>query len=137
MTTPDAHTPPAPGADTSGLRMLVADDNRDAASTLAMLLQLHGHTVQLAFDGEQALAIFEREAPQICLLDIGMPQRDGYSVARAIRRSAGAQPLLVAVTGWGQTHDRQRALDAGFDHHLSKPVLIERLLELMATAPVR
>lgn len=135
MTAPDAQTPP--GADTSGLRLLVADDNRDAASTLAMLLQVHGHTVHLAFDGEQALTMFEREAPQVCLLDIGMPRRDGYSVARAIRRSAGAQPLLIAVTGWGQTHDRQRALDAGFDHHLTKPVLIERLLELVAATPVR
>ena len=113
------------------LRILVADDNHDAACTLAQLLQAYGHSVQLCFDGVRALAEFERLKPQVCLLDIGMPGRDGYSVARAIRRLHTPQPLLMAVTGWGQAHDRQRALDAGFNHHLTKPVDLKQLLQLL------
>jgi len=123
-----------PAAEGAGLRLLVADDNRDAARSLAMLLQTHGHQVHQAFDGDQALADFQRLTPQVCLLDIGMPGRDGYSLARAIRRQNGPQPVLIAVTGWGQAHDRARALAAGFDHHLTKPVDVASLLALVTAA---
>jgi CheY-like chemotaxis protein/anti-sigma regulatory factor (Ser/Thr protein kinase) len=116
----------------SARRVLVADDNRDAAESLAALLALEGHEVTLAFDGEQALQAWRRLRPQVCLLDIGMPLRTGNDVAREIRAEAGdAPPTLVAITGWGQDHDRSAALAAGFDHHLTKPVDPVALLRLV------
>jgi len=129
---------PAPAADTvvprtaSGRRILVADDNRDAADSLAALLELEGHEVTLAYDGADALAAWERVRPQICLLDIGMPQRTGNEVASAIRaRADGHATALVAITGWGQEADRAQALAAGFDHHLTKPIDPAQLLRLI------
>jgi PAS domain S-box-containing protein len=112
--------------------ILIADDNQDAASSLAMLLRLQGHETLLAHDGEQALSTYRLHEPDICLLDIGMPQRNGNSVAQAIRESnGGARPLLVAITGWGQDSDRDRALAAGFDHHMTKPVDLDKLERLI------
>ena len=116
-------------------RILVADDNRDAAESLAALLELEGHDVTLAFDGTDALAAYDRVRPQICLLDIGMPFRTGNEVAAEIRsREDGGLPTLVAITGWGQDADRSQALAAGFDHHLTKPVDPVQLLRLIAEA---
>jgi signal transduction histidine kinase/ActR/RegA family two-component response regulator len=116
----------------SARRILVADDNRDAAESLAALLELEGHEVTLAYDGADALLAYERVRPQICLLDIGMPHRTGNEVAAEIRsREDGRVPTLVAITGWGQDADRQRALAAGFDHHLTKPVDPVQLLRLI------
>jgi PAS domain S-box-containing protein len=104
-------------------RVLVADDNRDSAETLAMLLRVEGHEVMIAHDGSAALAAFGGFAPDIVLLDIGMPGPNGYEVARQIRQSrAGAGTTLIAITGWGQESDKERAFAAGFDHHLTKPV---------------
>jgi len=116
-------------------RILVADDNRDAAESLAALLQLEGHEVTLAYDGADALAAYERVHPQVCLLDIGMPLRTGNEVAALIRaRGDGPAPTLVAITGWGQDADRTQALAAGFDHHLTKPVDPAQLLRLIGDA---
>jgi PAS domain S-box-containing protein len=113
-------------------RVLIADDNRDAAESLAMLLRLEGHEVVLAHDGEDAIQLFEKTAPAVALLDIGMPKMNGYQVARRIRASAGgAHVVLIAVTGWGQQKDRSESREAGFDHHLIKPVEPEAVLRLI------
>jgi DNA-binding response OmpR family regulator len=107
----------------SARRVLIADDNRDAADSLAILLELDGHRVFVAGDGEEALRLFHQEAPDIALLDIGMPLLSGLEVARRIRAlPEGAAVLLVAVTGWGQEKDRLASVAAGFDHHLTKPI---------------
>ncbi len=103
-------------------RVLVADDNLDAGESLAMLLRLDGHEVQLAHNGPEALALFERMKPEIAILDIGMPGLSGYEVARRIRQKSSGQVTLIAVTGWGQEADKARAVESGFDHHFTKPV---------------
>jgi PAS domain S-box-containing protein len=113
-------------------RVLIADDNRDAADSLAMLLRLEGHEVFVAHDGETALRLFEESQPQVALLDIGMPELDGYEVARRIRaKPAGKSVLLIAITGWGQEKDRRKSVEAGFDHHVTKPVEPEAVLKLI------
>jgi signal transduction histidine kinase/ActR/RegA family two-component response regulator len=110
-------------APTYRARILVADDNRDAADTLSVILELDGHEVRTAYDGAKALQIAEQFAPQIALLDIGMPNLDGYQTARRIREQPwGSAMLLVALTGWGQEQDRRHATEAGFNCHLVKPV---------------
>ena len=113
-------------------RILVADDNRDAADSLAFMLRLAGHEVRIAYDGQQAIDMAETFRPALALLDIGMPRLDGYETARRLRgRPCGEDMLLVALTGWGQPDDRNRSLAAGFDHHVVKPVdpsMLERLL---------
>ncbi|HEY0886778.1 MAG TPA: ATP-binding protein [Ramlibacter sp.] len=115
--------------------VLIADDNRDALESLAALLAMHGHEVHVAADGSEALAQAERVRPDVVLLDIGMPGLTGYEVARRIRASDwGQQMLLVALTGWGQAEDQARAHAAGFDHHITKPIDLERLLGLLAPA---
>ena len=114
-------------------RILVVDDNVDAAESLALALGLGGHDVQAVHDGAAALAAAEAFAPQVILLDIGLPGLNGYEVARRLRaRPADARVLLVAVTGWGQAQDKRAALDAGFDHHLTKPVTLPELEGLIA-----
>ncbi|HEY6515561.1 MAG TPA: ATP-binding protein, partial [Steroidobacteraceae bacterium] len=111
-----------------GLRILVADDNRDAADTCAALLEISGHHVQTAYSGRQALELAENFRPHAALLDIGLPDLSGYVLARHIRESHwGRRTLLVAITGWGQSEDRRRAYEAGFDHHLAKPVAAETI----------
>jgi DNA-binding response OmpR family regulator len=111
--------------------VLVADDNRDAAESLGMLLRMLGNDVMLAFDGEEAVALARGFKPQIALLDVGMPKLDGYGAAREIRRNAG-EVRLVALTGWGQESDRRRAREAGFDAHLVKPADLEMLRAAIA-----
>jgi PAS domain S-box-containing protein len=116
------------------LRVLVADDNADAAESLALLLEVAGHEVHVAYDGEAAIETAARTSPQVALLDIGMPKANGYDVARHLREQAwGRKIYLVALTGWGQESDRDRARDAGFDAHLVKPVPLEMLDQLLAT----
>jgi PAS domain S-box-containing protein len=115
-----------------GLRVLVADDNRDAADSMQRILALFGHEVQVAYDGSTALRLGEQFRPRVALLDIGMPGTNGYEVARALRRSQGPRVTLVAVTGWGQEADRRRSSEAGFDHHLTKPVDPGALNNLLA-----
>jgi PAS domain S-box-containing protein len=117
-----AAAPPLRSSAAQRLRVLVADDNRDAAHTLAMLLRLDGHEVRAVHDGVEALAAGDAFEPQLVLLDIGMPLLDGYETARQIQeRPWGKQAHLVALTGWGLEADRRRALAAGFHEHLVKP----------------
>jgi CheY-like chemotaxis protein len=114
-------------------RILVVDDNRDAADSLAMVLGKAGHVAFTAYTGEQALLTGERERPQAVVLDIGMPGMTGYEAAQRIRRSDwGANVLLIAITGWGQKQDVERATRAGFDVHLTKPADTERVERLLA-----
>jgi len=117
----------------SSLRILVVDDNEDSAAGLGMLLEMTGNEVRTAHDGIEALGAAERFRPDVVLLDIGLPKMDGYDVARTIRRhSWGARTVLIAVTGWGEASDRLRSREAGFDHHLVKPVDIGGLMQLLA-----
>jgi CheY-like chemotaxis protein len=114
----------------------VVDDNRDAADTLAMLVKGLGASVRVAYDGAAALEILPIFAPDIVLLDLGMPGMDGYEVARRIRQlPTGAGIMLVAVTGWGEEKDQHRTREAGFDHHLVKPVRLEALCALLTGVP--
>ena len=113
-------------------RIMVVDDNRDAAESLSMLLSALGATVHVACSGPDALQALDAADPDVVLLDIGMPGVDGYEVARQIRSSAAhGDVLLIALTGWGQEEDRARATRAGFDHHLLKPPDIDRLRSLL------
>jgi signal transduction histidine kinase len=128
-----AAAPRKPASAEGRLRILVADDNRDAAETLGMLLEVMGHEVHLVHDGEAAVAAAASFDPELVLLDIGMPGLNGYETCRRIREQAGgAQRTLVAVTGWGQPHDVQAAKEAGFDRHLVKPVDMEALMGLIS-----
>ncbi|MES3001873.1 MAG: response regulator [Pseudomonadota bacterium] len=107
----------------AGLKVLIADDNQDAAATLAMLLEMSGHEVRHVHDGEAAVASAEEFAPEIALIDLGMPKLNGYEVCKRIRLlPRGKDVTVVAVTGWGQPDDRRRSAEAGFDRHLVKPV---------------
>ncbi|GAB2503797.1 ATP-binding protein [Lysobacter humi (ex Lee et al. 2017)] len=113
-------------------RVLVVDDNEDAAQTLATLLGFDGHAVRCAGDGPAALAHLDGFEPDIAFLDIGLPGMSGYELAARLRaRPGGAGMRLVALTGWGREEDRDRARDAGFDHHLTKPVDPQALLALL------
>jgi PAS domain S-box-containing protein len=113
---------PTPKPAVVPLRIVIADDNRDAAESLAMLLQIDGHQVSVAHDGAEALSIIDAVHPQVVVLDIGMPGLNGYQVAQRIRSSPNSEAIvLVALTGWGQAQDLARAKAAGFDHHLVKP----------------
>jgi PAS domain S-box-containing protein len=114
-------------------RVLVVDDNRDSAESLAMLLEFLGHDVRLAIDGDGALAQAQAFRPEIALLDIGMPGMNGYEVAQRIREQPELQQIvLIALTGWGQDEDRRRSQAAGFNHHLTKPADFDALERLLA-----
>jgi PAS domain S-box-containing protein len=115
----------------SPVRVLVADDNRDTADSLQRVLALYGHEVRVAYDGASALRIGREFRPRVAVLDISMPG-NGYEVARAIRRQQGGEVTLVALTGWGQEADRQRALESGFDYHMVKPLDPNELNRLLA-----
>jgi signal transduction histidine kinase/CheY-like chemotaxis protein len=129
----DAARRPDRDAAATPLVMVLADDNRDACVMLAELLRLQGHVVHTAHDGVEAVALAEKVRPDVLVLDIGMPGLNGYEVARELRAAPwGSAPLLVAATGWSQTQDRERALAAGFDAHLTKPFDPTALDELLA-----
>ena len=135
-----AKPPPAPTASdpttTIARRILVVDDNPDSAESLAMLLQLSGNETHMAHDGLQAVEAAERFRPEVVLLDIGLPQLNGYDACRRIREQPwGKTMVLIALTGWGQDEDRRQSQDAGFDAHLVKPVDYGALTELLATLP--
>ena len=115
-------------------RVLVAEDIPDAAEMMRLMIESMGHDVHVAADGVQALALAVEVAPHIALLDIGMPRMDGYEAARRIRSALGSRIVLVALTGWGQEQDQQRAYASGFDHHVTKPVEPEALESLIASA---
>ncbi len=127
------HAELAPGS--NALQVLVADDNEDAAMTLASLLEFEGHQVRVAFDGEQAVASAEAQRPDVAFLDLGMPRMDGMEAARRLRALAPQRPMLiVALTGWGQERDRDRTREAGFDAHLVKPPRLSDLVEVLNRA---
>jgi PAS domain S-box-containing protein len=134
-------TVPAPGVSPSKdvpytvptRRVLVVDDNQDAANSLAVLLRLEGHDVSTAYGASEALSAVEQLKPEVVLLDIGLPQMDGYEVARRLHnRHATACPRLIALTGYGQAEDRARALATGFSEHLTKPVDHEQLRRVLS-----
>jgi CheY-like chemotaxis protein len=130
----DAHAPEEPAAP-AGRRILVADDNHDAAESLAMMLRMGGNDVRTGRDGVEAVTIAQSYHPQVVLLDIGMPRMNGYDAARRIRSEPwGREMMLIALTGWGQDEDKRRAHEAGFDHHLTKPVDADELEKLVASA---
>lgn len=121
------------GCSARACRILVVDDNRDAASTLAILLKKRGHSIQKVFDGLEAIQAAASFRPDVVLLDIGLPKMNGYEVARHIREQPwGGKLTLVAVTGWGQEEDKRQALDAGFNHHLTKPVAVQAVEKILA-----
>jgi CheY-like chemotaxis protein len=129
-----AAEPPVMAAAFPRKRILVVDDNRDAADSLGMMLELLGAQVRVAHNGDEALEVFSRYDPAVVLLDIGMPGMDGYEVARLLRhRFPEHDATIVALTGWGQDSDRQRAREAGFDHHLIKPAEMTTLQALLGS----
>jgi len=112
--------------------LLIADDNDDAAESLAVLLRMEGHEVVVVGNGRDALNAVSALRPSVVLLDIGMPDISGYEVARQLRQTQEGHSLtLIALTGWGQERDKLRARDAGFDHHFTKPIDPNTLLELV------
>lgn len=117
----------------SGSRILVVDDNKDSADSLGMLLRLKANEIRTAYDGIEAVKLAETFRPQLVLLDIGLPQLNGYDVARRIRQQPwGRDVILVALTGWGQDEDRRRSQEAGFNFHIVKPVELSALEKLLA-----
>jgi two-component system, chemotaxis family, CheB/CheR fusion protein len=116
-------------------RVLIVDDNRDAATSLALLLRRAGHEIRTAFDGLEAVEVGNTFRPDVVLLDIGLPKLNGYDVARTMRLQAwGAAAILVALTGWGQDEDRRRSAEAGFDAHIVKPIDLAVLNEILSTS---
>lgn len=113
---------------TTSMSILVVDDNQDAADSCGILLELDGHEVTVAYNGTDGLKSAEKARPHVMLLDIGLPDLNGYQIAKRVRQSSWGQGIsLVAITGWGQEYDKSRALAAGFDRHLTKPVSLEQL----------
>jgi CheY-like chemotaxis protein len=121
------------GDDGNGLRVLVIEDNQDAAETLRDLLALFGHHAEIALTGPAGIDVARRRPPDVVLCDIGLPEMDGYAVARELRADPQTAPIrLVAVTGYGRESDQRQAAEAGFDVHLVKPVGPELLQRLLA-----
>jgi DNA-binding response OmpR family regulator len=121
----------------ASLNVLVIEDNDDVADTLALWLEQGGHAVEIARTGSRGLELVETRRPSVILCDLGLPEMDGIEVCRRIRElRLGYRPLLVALTGWGQEEDRRRTREAGFDHHLVKPVAPEKLREILRSADV-
>jgi CheY-like chemotaxis protein len=124
--------------DNGNLRVLVVDDNADAAQMLAALLEVQGHAVSVEYDARGALARARSERPDVLLLDIGLPDMDGYELARRLRaQPENANAILVALTGYGQNQDRDEARQAGFDHYLVKPADLNEVNEVLARAEAR
>jgi signal transduction histidine kinase/CheY-like chemotaxis protein len=136
---PELPTKPTPAAFIGGetYRILLADDNVDFVNSIGALLSAMGHSVVITHNGPDALTAAARFCPDFAFLDIGLPQMSGYDLARGIRRlSCGAMTVLIAVTGWGQEKDRQLAFEAGFDHHMVKPVRFEQIEEILSNRSV-
>ena len=127
----------APAADpasntTSQRRVLIVDDNHDSATSMAMLLQIYGYDARIAHDGPASLDIAREFEPQAVVLDIGLPGMDGYQVAFRLRELGLQDPTLIAMTGYGQESDRRRSREAGFEHHLVKPISFDALTEILS-----
>lgn len=112
-------------------RILIVDDNRDLATSLARLLGLLGHQVEVVFDGRKGIEVARTYQPQVLLLDLGLPIVDGYQVARTLREEGYHDILIIALSGYGQEEDRQRSREAGMNHHVTKPVDVKTLAELI------
>jgi two-component system OmpR family response regulator len=131
MTTIDG----APGESTQPRRVLLVDDSVDAAEAMSMLLETLGHEVRVMHDGPSALAMVDDFAPEVVILDIGLPGMSGFDVARELRtRAVTKTALLIALTGYGADSDKQEARDAGFDHHLVKPVSFTAIETVIAAS---
>jgi CheY-like chemotaxis protein len=119
--------------DTSPLRVLIVDDNRDAAILMGRLLRTLGNDVHVVHDGFSALEAAEEFRPEAVLLDIGLPEMDGYDTARMLRELPACKGItIIAVTGWGQEEDREKGRQAGFDHHVVKPADSSTLVQLLS-----
>jgi CheY-like chemotaxis protein len=130
---PETRPPAIPSTPGPARRVLVVDDNRDAAETLAALLELWGHRVRVVHDGPAALQASAVDPPDVVLLDIGLPGMDGYAVAARLHEQATTRDArIIALTGFGQDADRRAALAAGFEDHLTKPVNPESLRQLLS-----
>ena len=127
-----APVPPPANADPRRTRILIVDDNQDLARGMARLLELLGHDAEVAYDGPEGIEAARRYQPDVILLDIGLPGLDGYFVARALRQEGFGETLIIAISGYGQEEDRRRSLEAGMDHHLTKPVDIKAITALIA-----
>jgi CheY-like chemotaxis protein len=133
-----AELPPSPAETTKlsgpSLRVMVVDDNIDTADFLVTLLEASGHDVRMAHDGPSSLKAALAFQPDVVLLDIGLPGLDGFEVAKRLRQQTALNGIvLVAMTGYGQESDRQRSLDAGFNHHLVKPTAFSKVQQILAT----
>jgi CheY-like chemotaxis protein len=120
------------------LRVLVVDDNRDTAETTGILLGFWGHEVHAAHDGATAVQAAGRFRPDVVLLDIGLPDMEGYEVARQILRQPGKQPVIICISGYGREEDRRKSREAGCDHHFLKPLgpgELQRLLQSVQDTP--
>ena len=113
-------------------RILIVDDNKDLATSLARLLGLLGHEVEVVFDGRKAIEAVRIYRPRVLLLDIGLPLVDGYQVARTLRQEGFHDILIIALSGYGQEEDRRRSREAGMNHHVTKPVDVKTIAELIA-----
>jgi signal transduction histidine kinase len=129
---PTTDVPSGAAVRAGGLRILIVDDSADAVTTLKLLLEVRGHEICTAGNGQEALAAFEQADPQVVLLDIGLPGMDGYEIAKRMRQNANGELVrIIATTGYGRDEDRHRATEAGFDFHLTKPVNFKTLEELI------
>jgi CheY-like chemotaxis protein/two-component sensor histidine kinase len=132
----DSKPPPAAPAQKQRFRMLIVDDNRALAQGLSRLLKLLGHEVELAYDGPDAIEAARTSRPDVILLDIGLPNLDGYEVARRLRQDDQLKDIvIIAISGYGHESDRQRSREAGMDHHLTKPVDVKSIMELITQPP--
>ncbi len=132
ITTAATYADPDNSSTNPGLRILVVDDNRDGAESLALMLRILGNETRIAYDGEDGVAQAESYQPDVILFDIGLPKMNGYEACRCIRKQPwGQRPVVIAVTGWGQPEDRMRSQQAGFDHHLVKPIDTRALMKLL------
>ena len=129
----DASTVFQPEQGHTARRILIVDDNRDSVDSLAKLLRLTGHEVETALDGPTGINTARRYQPEIIFLDIGLPEMDGYEIAKRLREDASLTKVtLIAMTGWGQEEDKRRAMEAGFDQHLTKPVEISAIEDVLS-----
>jgi CheY-like chemotaxis protein len=124
-------TPAHQGASVGAKRIVVVDDNRDAADTLALSLSLLGHEVRVSYDATEVVDLGAAWRPHMMFLDVGMPKINGFELARRLRGQPWAQDvLLIALTGWGKDEDRRQSFEAGFDHHLVKPAELSEIERL-------
>jgi CheY-like chemotaxis protein len=132
---PEAANSPDAGHERALPRVLVADDDREAADVLAEVMRTLGCDAQVAYDGDEAVTLARRYRPHLAILDLGMPRMNGYEAARRIRAEPRASGVrIVALSGWGRAEDRRQAVEAGFDQHLVKPARIEDLQQLARSA---